>query len=255
MKTRDRRDFDLPADLHSEEEKGHFIPRKARSPEEIEARKALRPGALVLFHQAIGTKVMEKTLELIQPDELSEFSRRRIGAAAFNASWYSNARGAHLDEWGNSVMRRRLKLPVHYRKPEQTQVSFDSLVTDARRELQLSSEYADKYATSFNSKNCTILNNKTLYSRAIGRAALIIGSTLEINGILTAYSREEQQEAAMRGAIQIRTDSIQLADSIGSIPTPAQFADFDSHLAVEWRRGGNNAEVEALEQAMTEFRQ
>jgi hypothetical protein len=234
--------FDLPV-KHLEGEGEHYVPPKARDPQEIERRHQLMPGLLMAEMQAKGIKIARCILEQMQDEEDALFATKTLGAAALNTAWYSFAQGA------KDVMRRQLTLPPYDEYGEDVDMAL--IVDDAVYQLSEAEKVADSMVKEGHEKRRLYVIRKKVIGVKLGDAALTLGSAAYANLIAQIPDDPEyQQKLARRSALELLEQSRTLYKQADSNPTLAQLADKDSPLSVYWRRTANDWAYNALESAV-----
>jgi hypothetical protein len=244
MNRRVYRDFDLPTKHLTGED--HFLPPRARDEAEIERRRALPPGTVLLEHQHAGIKVAESILgQLVEPNDIA-FSAEVLAASGLNTAWYLSGRRA-------PVQRRRLKLEVLATEdPEQRPTTY-MLIQNAQSDFRLANVHSQKLMELHLNAVPAAEQQRKVLGRTIGHGALTLscaslGDQIGYDELqLTDF---ELQDLARRRGLNALEQARALADQIGTPPSLAQLGNVDSDLSVYWRRQAPNGALAAYEQAV-----
>lgn len=244
MSKRIYRDFDLPIKHLTGET--HFVPPKARDSDEIDRRRFLPPGTILLEHQHAGIKIAKAILDqLIDPDDIA-FSTGVLAPSGLNTAWYLFGRSA-------PVQRRRLKLEVLATEDPEQRPSTYMLLQNAGSDFRLAEARSNSLIDLHLNKFSTAEQERKILARTVGHGALTmscasLGDQIGYDEIqLTDF---ELQDLARRRGLNALEQSRVLAEQIGTPPSLAQLGNVDSDLSVYWRRQAPNGALKAYEQAV-----
>lgn len=240
------KDFDLPTNHLPGDE--HYVPRRARDSSEIERRRGLRPGTLLIEHQADGLGVMARILDYVEDPVDVQFATKVAAVSGINSAWYGYGRG-----FEGQVMRRRQKLPMLATGNPDHQPNLSMLLLGSRQRLGEAVLHAHTLVAVHEVMPEKSPDYKKMLGRMVGDIALELACVSSPNGI-GRYGEvisdfDAQNFARIRGQHMVH-HSRALVTEVGSYPSFAQFADRDSDLAVYWRRHAPNGAVEAYEEAL-----
>ncbi len=230
--------FDLPTKHLSER---HYVPPKARTADEIDRRRSLPRGTVLLEQQQHGLAMAGTMLERVEEPQDVDFATRVLAMCAVNTGWYSFARGAQ-------VMRRRLLLPELAGEDGDWRENRQGLLVRLEHDLAdtaLLATYVlrakiDKLDVAFRTK---------LFGRRVGNLSLALACVPKADAakFLTAF---DAQALARNEALAIIEGARVLGEEIGVNPSIAQLPDPDSPLSVYWRRRAPNGAYDAYEEAI-----
>lgn len=242
-------DFDLPTNHLPQE--NHFVPPKARDPEEITRRRTLAPGTLLTEYEKAGICIAITILKNVFEPEDMQFTADLIASGGLNTAWYNFAQNA-------SVMRRRLKLPITTQAstPDElikvipSEVRFNNaikLFEEGGSRVQVVNHASEKRLKK-------LTKEKKKLGQTLGNASLTLAcyNVSEANYFDEAGSSQYSNFAVRNRCLELLERSRVLEKQIGSHPSLAHLADPDSDLAIFWRRSAPNGAYEAYEYAIEE---
>jgi hypothetical protein len=233
--------FDLPKQHLVGE---HYVPARARRTDEIERRRSLPSGTVLLEQQRDGLAIASHVVEHVEEDRDIQYISDMLAASALNASWYGFAQHA-------PVMRRRLYLPELANDETEWRETRSGLLTKVRRSLaetaELASIVASARASGYETKRRLFELGRQLGNTALGAGCMPIG------GATYGLSAYEAQVAARDQSLSIVERSRALTSEVGVNVSIAQLADRDSPLSVYTRRTAPDGVYMALEQAVEEL--
>lgn len=232
------RNFDLPKQ-HLDDR--HYVPARARSKSEIERRRHLPSGTILLEQQRDGLSIAARILDGIEQPEDVTFATNLIAMSGLNAGWYSYAADS-------SVMRRRLNLPRLADDEIEWRETRGGLLTKAQRGLVDAADLAGTLAATAAERRATERHERRL-GRQMGDVALQL-ACVELGNVAQAYSDFDIQNFARERSLYILEEARVFGDKIGSHPSIAQLADPNSDLAVYLRRAAPNDTLEAYEESI-----
>lgn len=253
--TKARRNFNLPAQHINETDGSNYVPPRARDEAEIARRRQLRPGTLLLEHQAAGLEVARAVYRHpVTESEDAKYIRQRLAVPLFNSAWYTFA---NMDKSPDFFMSRILKLPViAYDETEiedPWRASKEFLETKIRDGLGRSAALASRLTIQYQrGAEKTRLKTAADLGRAMGNTALLLinrdnfdtplgMSDVDIQNLVMAYASE------LLGQARVSHDGTGYHESI------AQIAHWESPLSRDWRDNAPPQAYEALEQAQADF--
>jgi hypothetical protein len=221
------RDFDLPVS-HLLEDR-HFIPPKAFDAEEIERRRELTRGTLVLERQLKGLRVAHTILGALDDESDLSFATQLLAEAGLNTSWYIYARGE------SDVMRRRLHLPL---MGDGRSLVPDYLLEDACGLIEKATARTEKLAHAHEYRLRSYNEHQRTCGRIIGNGALRLAvySAVQDGRFGNDDDEVEQQARARRECVRVLNNARDSHRIIGAHPSIAALSDADSHMAVYLRR-------------------
>ena len=229
--------FDLPKQHLIGE---HYVPARARKSDEIERRRSLRPGTLLLEQQRDGLAIARHMIERAEERPDVQYLSAMLAAAAFNSSWYGFARQA-------PVMRRRLHLPQIVSETHDHRTTRSGLLEQVRNHTAATAEMASAYVFAHAGGYDTLRQSIEL-GRQMGNIGLelaavpIVSSTYGLNPIKTQLAVRER-------GLEVLDDARALASEIGVNVSLAQLADADTDLSVHIRRTAPNGVHDSFEEA------
>lgn len=245
----ERKNFDIPIHLLSNQTDADWKPRKAQDPEEIARRKALRPGTLRYQQQAQGVDVSTAIYSFPFTDpESRQFSRDWMAAPLFNAAWYMYANEKTTPD---IVMRRTLSLArLATDIGGKKRVTSEEVDQMTHTKLALSSARAHAFAVNYYHGSETIDHHRKL-GRALGDTAMMLTA-----GHLD--SPEDESAATIQNIVFLEATKLQAAaalshERIGVHASVAQLSDPLSPLSVAWRRQAPPEARHALAEAQEVF--
>lgn len=223
----------------------HYVPPKARRPEEIERRRRLPRGSLLAEQQRKGIVIGAAILHRVQEPEDITFTRRVLAAGGLNTAWYSFAQDAP------DVMRRRLKLPPVAVENDPWRADSATLLESARLRYDDAVLLADRVVAATELRARRLHQHKKVLGRHLGETSLILACVdMDANAIYgTAF---DVQHVVRQRSLAALEDARNLAGEVGAHPTLAQLADPDSDLSVYWRRNAPIGAYDAYEAAISE---
>jgi hypothetical protein len=240
------RDFDLPTKHLSGA--NDFVPPKARDEAEIERRRELVRGTLLLESQHTGIKMAKSILDkLVDPTDIA-FAADTLAVSGLNTAWYLAGRSA-------PVQRRRLKLEVLATDDPEQRPSTYMLIRNAHGDFWRAEEQSTELMDLHRLQLPVVADKARRLGGTIGHGALTLscaalGDEIGYDNIhLTDF---EVQDLARRRGLYALEQARVLANVIGTPPSLAQLADPDSDVSVYWRRQAPNGALEAYEQASAE---
>ncbi len=235
------KDFDLTR-VHIVDK--HYVPPKARRPDEIARRHSLPRGTVLLEKQRDGISIASDILQqdYDRPDE--DFIIETLGASALNAGWYTFAQGA-------PVMRRRLKLPELADDDADWRETRSGLLVKIREGLVGATHMAESVRISHVNRLETH-RQAALLGRQLGNVSLKLTSLPIANAPMGQSAFDIQDAARLRSLDALETARTFADRTLGLHPSIAQLADPDSPLSVYWRRNAPDGAYNAYEQALEE---
>ena len=246
-----RRNFDLPAKHINETDGANYTPPRARDPQEIERRQALRPGSLLREYQAQGAIVAQATFEhpLTEPEDI-DYVRRRLAIPLLNSAWYNFADSSTTPD---IFMRRTLKLPVLADDNAEWRETKQGLTLRVRQGLAETARLASTLSIRYQQGYETTRLEKRL-GRTMGNTALTLISLQHANAPL-GMSEADIQDIVMLDASELLQAAQTSYEGTGVHASVAQMPDHDSPLAVDWRRNAprSGEAYRAFDQAQADF--
>lgn len=219
--------FDLPTySLDGE----HHIPARARTSEEIERRRSMPAGSLLLEEQRNGLQVASRVLQELEDDGDLQFMSEILAVSGLNTSWYTFA--------DQEVMRRRLYLPERANDETGLRQSRESLVQNVRANLSVCAELASQIFAEHTTRRITKRTQAGL-GRAIGTASLGL-AVVHLGDAPESVSAHQIQDATRRASLKALHRSRTMVSETGTIPSMAGFSDPDSDISVYVRRNAPN---------------
>lgn len=221
----------------------HYVPARARQSDEIERRRSLPTGTILLEQQRDGLAIASHLVEHVEEYPDLKFASDMLAASGINSGWYSYAQQA-------DVMRRRLILPELAIDATDWRETRGGLMTKVREGLAHAAELGTAYASAKANHHET-KRQATLLGRQMGNVSLQL-ACVRLGNAPLALQAFEVQSAARDEALATLDLSRSIASEVGVNPSLAQLADADSPLSVYWRRHAPNGAFDALEQAREE---
>lgn len=248
---RPRRNFDLPAKHINDTDGANYIPPRARNPEEIARRQALRPGSLIREFQASGAMVAEATFNhpVTEPEDVN-YIRRHLAIPLLNSAWYSFADSARTPD---IFMRRELKLPILADDKAEWRATKEGMIARVRQGLAETARLSSNLSIQYQKGLETVRTEKKL-GRAMGNTALTLISLQHANAPM-GMSEVEIQDIVMLDASELLQDAQTSYEGTGVHASVAQLADPNSPLSLDWRRNAprSSEAYYALVQAQADF--
>ncbi|MDB5165913.1 MAG: hypothetical protein JWM00_803 [Candidatus Saccharibacteria bacterium] len=221
----------------------HYVPARARHADEIERRRSLPCGTVLLEQQRDGLAIAHHIAEHVDDDRDLQYVSDMLAASALNASWYGFAQHA-------PVMRRRLYLPELASDDNEWRETRSGLLAKVRQGLAETAELAGAVTAAkvggYETKRQSFELGRLLGNNALRAGCVTIGNaTYGLN----AY---EAQLAARDQSLVMLERSRTLTSEVGVNVSIAQLADRDSPLSVHVRRTAPDGVYNALEEAIEE---
>lgn len=237
-----RTDFDLPTN-HLKNAK-YYVPPKARTSTEIDRRRELPGGSLILEQQQLGAKIGQLLLSRVENHEDLKFVSTVLTAAGLNTAWYSFGQT-------DSVMRRRLKLPILAVDYDVYPNSQPDLLATGEQHLSKVSELANDLTNAYIASSPRRNKLKTIFGRSVGDAALSVNCINMTDQIRGASSYMIQN--MVRSSCLVALQRSKVLCELSYPPSLAQLPDTDSDLAVLIRRSAPNRVYETYDEAISQF--
>lgn len=234
--------FDLPKQHLIGE---HYVPARARQSDEIERRRSLPRGTVLLEQQRDGLAIARHIVERVDEAPDLQYVSRMLAASAFNTSWYAFAQHA-------PVMRRRLYLPELASEDSEEHQTRAGLLRQAREDLALSAAAAAALAFAKAGRHETKRQSFEL-GRQLGNVGLEL-ACIPVAGATYGLSPIQAQLAARERGLESLEHSRSIAGEVGVNVSVAQLADQDSPLSVFIRRTAPDNVFNAFEEAAEEVR-
>jgi len=232
------KNFDLPKQHLIGE---HYVPARARHADEIERRRSLPRGTLLLEQQQSGLTIASHILDDLEDESDLRFATETLAASGLNAGWYSYAQQA-------PVMRRQLDLPELADDTYEWRESRDGLLLRVRDGLAHAAELASTLVQA-TPEHRSFKRHVFNFGRQMGNVSLKLACVRMGNAPLSLNAFDVQSAARDESLAALDTART-IASTIGVNPSIAQLSDPDSPLAVYWRRAAPNGAYKALEEAM-----
>ncbi len=232
--------FDLPT--HHLTGDKHYVPPKARQPDEIERRRSLPTGTLLAEQQLQGIRIASSIIEHVVERPDVEFTARIVAASGLNSSWYGFARGSQ-------VMRRRLQLPLVAGSLDVPPLTSTEQLAGVRQSFTEVDTIAEALVMSFETSSRRTSLQKRVLGRALGDASLSLACVAPGRSYSSQSDPYEVQAKVRQQGLMALESARTLESQIGTPPSLAQLADQDSDLAVFIRRTAPNGVYEAYQAA------
>lgn len=213
-----------------------FVPYKARYDHEIERRKRLPPGSLVLEAQARGLEIMTAGLRQMQTVEEVQEWADCVAIAGIGTSPYL---------LGGNVMHRYIPLPMLAAHTPEARPSSEELWEATVHRLQkahLMAEYlttAHRMRLSPSKENALALKTGKMIAQAsLSLAAIPLGNITADPG--NYLGNKEVQMMVRQTAMRTVQQAGSVALEIGAFPSAAQLAEPLSPLGVEIQKAASN---------------
>lgn len=234
--------FDLPKQHLIGE---HYVPARARHGDEIDRRRALRPGTLLLEQQCDGLAIAQHMIERAEDRPDIEYLSAMLAACAFNSSWYTYARQA-------PVMRRRLEMPQIVSSAYDVRTTTSGMLDRVRSHMAVTTETADAFRMAYADGRNT-LRQSTVLGRQMGDVALGL-ATIPITAATYGLNPVDTQLAVRERGLETLDNARRLVSVIGVNASIAQLSDPDAPLSVDVRRTAPNGVHDSFEEAIEEVR-
>jgi len=236
------KNFDLPKQHLIGE---HYVPARARHTDEIDRRRSLPRGTVLLEQQQRGLAIVGHVLDHVEDEADVRFATEMAAISGLNAGWYSYGQQA-------PVMRRRLELPELADDTYDWRETRVGLMIKVREGLAHASELAT-VLTQATPEHRSFKRYTFNFGKQIGNVSLKLANVGLGNAPLS-MNAFDVQSAVREESLVVLDRARTIAGTIGINPSIAQLADPDSPLAVYWRRSAPNGAFEAFEQATEEVR-
>jgi hypothetical protein len=233
------KDFDLTV-KHVDER--HYVPPKARRPEEIERRRRMPRGSVLVEQQQRGIAMASAILNHVQEESDIAFAKRVLTASGINTAWYNFAQDAP------DVMRRRLKLPPVAVEDDPWRADQATLLGSARYRYEDAVLLADRVVAATELRSRRLPTHKKILGRHLGETSLVL-ACVDMDASAIYGTAFDVQHVVRQRSLAALEDARIFANEIGVHPTLAQLADPDSDLSVYWRRNATAGAYDAYEQA------
>tara|TARA_B100002049_G_C15971998_1_gene329172 strand:- start:54 stop:806 length:753 start_codon:yes stop_codon:yes gene_type:complete len=241
--------FDLPTQHLGGE---HYIPPRARDEEEIERRRSLPAGSILIEQQARGLR-MARTMMSYEADTPDiAFMSDLLAQGSINTSWYTFARPRLVrgePVAPADVMRRRLYLTPMADDETDWRETREGLRERVADRLTDAIELADTLVVMRHAgfeRQQTVTN----FGRLLGGVSIDLACYGQ-RGLPAGDAHQvmaQVRQNALTNLERARTAS----DRIGVAPSVAQLPDADSETSVYWRRNATKGAYEAYERALEE---
>lgn len=231
--------FDLPA-RHIPGDH-HYVPPRARQRDEIDRRRALPRGTILLEQQHRGLQVAQALLEAAHDENDVAYVSLYIATCGLNSAWYQCARNSRF-------MRRHTALPYIAQREEQPAPTTDSLLASTRSSFARITRTAGVLATYHAKQQPNEPLRADAFGRATAHAALSL-ACIPVLDTLQSGSVFHTQAAVRAHALATLDTARSIGAELGSPPSFAQLADPDSDMSVHIRRTARSEVFYALEAA------
>lgn len=218
--------FDLPTRHLGGD--NHYVPPRARDSSEIDRRRSLPSGTILLEQQHRGLLITQDVLQNVQDAEDTTYAAQFIAACGLNSAWYQYARGS-------TYMRRHIALPYLVRPKDHPRPSCDEVLDASRKKIVRVAEAAGALATLHAEQKFGQSDRAISLGRSMAHATLEAACAPLADAL---YSRKDfaLQAAVRTHCLNILDNARTLGLELGTPPSFAQLADPDSDLSVHIRR-------------------
>lgn len=242
------KDFDLTRELINTDK--HFVPPKARRPEEIERRKAeakiVNGTFLSREYQRAGSRVGGYVFLRVKDKADQLFAGKILGICGFVSGVYE-AHDPGLK--GPQVMSRRGQLAFYGEDPELMQrPTTDDFEVDAFTAYEGILHAAGKIATA-NANNLPSLARTQLEQGRLMASMALGVANISLDTIPESASPFRVSDIIRNHGLQTVRRAHELTEHIGTPPSLAQLADPYSDLSVYLNREAPDGFLEAYEEA------
>lgn len=229
--------FDLPRQHLSQE--GHYVPPKARDPEEIARRRTLPAGTVLAEQQAKGVEIAHTLLGRTEVGSDMKFVTHMVGMLTINASWYLFGRGAP------DVMRRRLILPHIARYEDDSRLSAAELRENALEGLGLATDMAADFAGRYAERKLSVHWARG-FARHLGNVALDLAVLGDGNTTISGNAFAVQEHVRSQ-ALDLLEYARQSGIDTGTHPSVAQLPDRYSQASLNIHKNGPDNVVQTYD--------